>query len=161
MNEIDRAEEESLKKSHDIRDVNSRAIFILGVVIIVIAALIHFSVWGVFRYLEKSEEAAGKERVAAPLILLKEKLPPEPRLQPNPGWDLDLMRQSEEKELNNYSWSDQNRGTVNLPIDRAKDLLLQKGLPARSQEESVGLRDRGLDIPSDSSSGRASERRLP
>ena len=40
-------------------------------------------------------------------------------------------RASETAALSGYGWIDRNAGTVRIPIDRAKDLLLQRGLPTR------------------------------
>ena len=33
--------------------------------------------------------------------------------------------------LTTYGWVDKNAGTVRIPIDRAKELLLERGLPVR------------------------------
>ena len=39
----------------------------------------------------------------------------------------------EEQTLNSYGWVDQQAGVVRIPIDRAMDLLAQRGLPTRPQ----------------------------
>ena len=41
------------------------------------------------------------------------------------------QRASETQALSGYAWQDRNAGTVRIPIDRAKDLLLERGLPTR------------------------------
>jgi len=60
-------------------------------------------------------------------------LPPSdgPILQVNERADLEIFRQREAKILNNYGLIDQTAGKFRLPIDRAMDLLLEKGLPHR------------------------------
>jgi hypothetical protein len=45
---------------------------------------------------------------------------------------LQHYRKTEETTLTTYGWIDQNAGVVRIPIDRAKALVLEKGLPARS-----------------------------
>ena len=45
--------------------------------------------------------------------------------------NLKKFRDEEEHLLSSYGWVDQNTGLVRLPIDRAKALLLERGLPAR------------------------------
>ena len=40
--------------------------------------------------------------------------------------------QSQQNLLNTYGWVDKQNGIVRLPIDRAMELLLQRGLPVRS-----------------------------
>jgi len=39
----------------------------------------------------------------------------------------------EEKALYTYGWVDEKAGTVHIPIERAMDLLVQRGLPVRAQ----------------------------
>ena len=58
-------------------------------------------------------------------------LPPLPQLQANPESDLEKLREKDQQELNSYGWVDRTRGIIHIPIDRAMDLLLEKGLPAR------------------------------
>jgi len=49
--------------------------------------------------------------------------------------NLKRFRDEEEHLLTSYGWVDQNAGVVRLPIDRAKALLLERGLPVRSAGE--------------------------
>jgi uncharacterized iron-regulated membrane protein len=58
-------------------------------------------------------------------------LPPQPRLQVHPKRDLEIYLNSQDKALTSYSWVDKQNGVVRIPIDRAMDLLLERGLPAR------------------------------
>jgi hypothetical protein len=48
---------------------------------------------------------------------------------------LNDIRLREENILSTYGWADQNAGTVHIPIDRAMDLLAQRGLPVRQQQQ--------------------------
>jgi hypothetical protein len=48
--------------------------------------------------------------------------------------DLEHLRQHEDNLLNNYGWVDPKAGVVRVPIDRAMDLVLQKGLPVRGKQ---------------------------
>ena len=47
--------------------------------------------------------------------------------------NLKKFRDEEEHLLTSYGWVDQNTGVVRLPIDRAKALLLERGLPVRGE----------------------------
>lgn len=71
------------------------------------------------------------------------KLPPEPRLQGAPGPEgptllpLDEMKvyQKEVSEkAASYGWIDKQNGVARIPIERAKELIVEKGLPVRSEE---------------------------
>lgn len=55
----------------------------------------------------------------------------------------------EQQNLENYAWSDKNSNAARIPIERAIDLLLKKGLPSRPNAASPEQPK-----PVDSSSGR-------
>jgi len=57
--------------------------------------------------------------------------------------------------LQGYHWVDQKAGVVQISIERAMDLLAQRGLPARSAADSQAFSDHGQGGPSDSSGGRS------
>jgi hypothetical protein len=84
-------------------------------------------------------------------------LPPAPRLEAVPGLQLQELRANEDKQLHTYGWVDQKAGVVHIPIDRAMELLLQRGLPARPAEQNK-FQDQGTQSPSDSSAGREMEK---
>lgn len=58
-------------------------------------------------------------------------LPPNPRLQVVPRAELQEYRDAQQEELSTYGWVDQHNEVVRIPIDRAMNLLLRRGLPAR------------------------------
>jgi hypothetical protein len=54
-------------------------------------------------------------------------------LQVNPTVALEEVRREEEAQLNSYGWVQREAGVVRIPIERAKELLLERGLPVRPQ----------------------------
>ncbi len=52
-----------------------------------------------------------------------------PRLQTNPGADLERFRADEQKRLDTYYWVDQPNGTVHIPIGEAMKKIVQTGIP--------------------------------
>jgi hypothetical protein len=55
---------------------------------------------------------------------------PTPRLQTDDGnQDVADLHAREDLLLDNYSWIDQSKGTVRIPIERAMGLIAQRGLP--------------------------------
>jgi hypothetical protein len=54
---------------------------------------------------------------------------PEPRLQPDEVRDMDKFRQSEDRILHSYSRVDANGNTVRIPIERAMEIVAERGLP--------------------------------
>jgi hypothetical protein len=62
---------------------------------------------------------------------------PAPQLETDERTQLNEIRLHEEDTLSTYDWLDQKAGTVRIPIDRAMDLLAQRGLPVRTQMPSA------------------------
>ena len=58
-------------------------------------------------------------------------LPPPPRLQNYPFQDIKELRRNDKPLLDSYEWIDRSAGTVRIPVDRAMDLLAERGLPYR------------------------------
>ena len=66
-------------------------------------------------------------------------VPPEPRIQAAPSADLFRMRASEDIRINGYHWLDRKAGTVEIPIERAIELTLQRGIPPQKAPASLEL----------------------
>jgi hypothetical protein len=59
---------------------------------------------------------------------------PTPRLQTDDGYqEIADMHAKEDLLLDNYSYVDQGKGTVRIPIDRAMELIAERGLPVAPQ----------------------------
>ncbi len=130
-------------------DVDTRAMgkFAIALAVICVGALVLLA--GLFRYFE-AHEAAG-EPAAANVKRDARRLPPEPRLQTQETVDLKQIRAAEDQTLESYGWVDQQRGVVRLPIRRAIDLLVQRGLPTRGSSEAPAAS--GVTTPTDSGLG--------
>jgi hypothetical protein len=66
-----------------------------------------------------------------------EELPPAPRLQVSSGQDLLELRAREATALNGYRWVNKDLGVVGIPVERAIELLAQRGLPVREEAKSA------------------------
>jgi hypothetical protein len=64
---------------------------------------------------------------------------PAPRLEIDERTELNDDRIAEEEKLNSYGYVDDNHVTVRIPIDRAMDLIAQRGLPVRSQAAAASV----------------------
>jgi hypothetical protein len=63
-----------------------------------------------------------------------EKAPaPEPKLVIDEPHDLASVRKQEEQVLDGYGWVDKGSGLIRIPVSRAMELVVQEGLPTRSQ----------------------------
>ncbi len=59
---------------------------------------------------------------------------PDPKLEEDERGQLNGIRLKEENILYSYGWVDEKAGTVHIPIERAMELIVQRGLPVRPQD---------------------------
>ena len=106
-------------------------------------------VYGTFFFFEGQTQKADAVAQKYPLAVGQTKTPPLPNLQTQPFKDVYLLRKSEAEKLESYGWVDKEGGVTRIPIDRAMEVLLQRGLPARADGGN------GLNVVTqDSSAGR-------
>ena len=115
------------KRGHEQRDVDVPSLFTIALLLFLSCALIFFVVWGMMHYFKLHEVAKTAGQPNLPVTAVKEF--PEPRLQVKAPLDLARLRAAEELNLHSYGWIDRNSRTVRIPIDRAMQLLLERGLP--------------------------------
>lgn len=126
---------------HETSDVNVRGIFGFGIGLAVGTALVSLLLFGAFSVMvDRFNPAPGPN--ASPLTRNRPVVPeseqhaertfPEPRLQVNNAEDLTKVREDEHRWLHGYGWVDQNAGVTHIPIERAKELTLERGLSVRT-----------------------------
>jgi hypothetical protein len=123
-------------------DVATRpvALSVLGLA----AFTIIFTIAANYVYFGLAERAKATSPAANPLAeQYAAKQPPEPRLQLRPKDDLTQLRAAEEKSLSTLAWVDKEAGVVQVPIERAMEMLIAKGLPARQGEVPASMSSHG------------------
>jgi len=124
-------------------DVNVMAVGKFAVALVIMTVLAMLLLVGVFKYFQLQD--GGQARSVDPA-----KVFPQPQLQRTPIPDLKAIRAAEEQVLASYGWVDQQKGVVRIPIARAMDLLVQRGLPARAEAPpSAG----NISVPTESGLG--------
>ncbi len=123
--------------------------------LVISAVVIHAGLWLAFALFV--EQRTAKTEAEFPLAIEasdQPRLPAEPRLQRSPANEIYDFRRQEDAVVNGYGWIDKDAGTVRIPIEQAMRLMLERGLPARTDaSETPGM------MPQDSSGGRTMERR--
>jgi hypothetical protein len=115
------------KRGHERRDVDVPSVITIALLLFFSCAIVFLIVWGMMHYLKLHEPAKTAGQANLPVTSSQEF--PKPRLQVSGALDLAKLRAAEEADLGSYGWTDGNPGVVRMPIDRAMQLLLERGLP--------------------------------
>ncbi len=110
---------------YETRDANTRGVLGFLVVLFVVINLVLFGSWRLFDYFAVADPSPAP----ASSFAGERQIPPPPDLQVNGREDFQKMYAKEQQELETYAWEDRKAGVVRIPIERAMDLLLEKGLP--------------------------------
>lgn len=134
------------------RDIGTHAVLYFLLSLLIGGVLVYFIANGIFRYLDKhylasqpppnplSTQRPADTRRIPPQYgdnyekYLKEEFPA-PQLETDERTELNDVRLREENILSTYGWVDQKSGVVHIPIDRAMDLLVERGLAVRPGAE--------------------------
>lgn len=71
----------------------------------------------------------ARTKAAIPLMLAEPADFRGPHLQGNPAKDRVGVQREQLDRLNSYGWADQKAGIARIPVGRAIDLLIERGLP--------------------------------
>ena len=117
--------------AHEESDINVRAIIWFVAVLTIIVILTDVAMWALFKGLAHYE--ATQDPPVSPLFIPAGRPLPAPGLQTTPWTDLKHYRADADAYLHGYGWVDEKAGVARIPIEKAKELLLQKGLPVRPE----------------------------
>ncbi len=125
-------------------DLSAKGVFSFLIGLAAVCVLVYFILRGMYAYLDAYQKAhqppqsplvkttEADTRTVAPEDITKF---PQPRLERNERLEINDFRLQEEKTLNSYGWVDEKAGVVRIPIERAMQLVEQRGLPTRPQNE--------------------------
>jgi hypothetical protein len=123
----------TIEAGYELSDLSPKniAIFAASLAVTVIVVL-----WICYWLFQHFYTASMRTEVPpSPLSYTREPTP-EPHLLVVPGQELKVMRAEEDAMLNSYDWVDREKGIVRIPIERAIDILAQRGLRSRSQSNA-------------------------
>jgi len=138
----------NVETHHEKSDVNVRALLWSVVIFVIFAFVTHAVLYVMFRFFAEIARGQTNEPMTELARPANMAMPPSPRLQPleqrdeknnvippnvsTPVTDLADMRSHEEEALTTPAWIDKSKGSVRLPIDVAKQLIVQRGLPVNN-----------------------------
>jgi hypothetical protein len=141
--EENRKHDHAAHGSYERQDLQPAGIvyFLLALAVVTVACILGLR--GLYAYLDHRER--GSQTPVNPLLTnvpedtrhvgpgYPQAVFPDPKLEEDERTQLNSIRTNEEKELYSYGWVDEKAGTLHIPIDRAMDLIVQRGLPVRPQ----------------------------
>ena len=110
-------------------EINIRVLSRLTIGLLALVAMALILMWYVTTSIYEQQKAGDPP----PPLMVEARVqhqPPNPRLQSDPFAELDLLRATQDAQLNSYGWVDESAGLAHIPIERAMDLLVANGLPA-------------------------------
>jgi hypothetical protein len=133
------ASHESPVHAHEATDLSIRAIIWFAVGLVLAGIVVHFALGGFWSLLLYTREPAARlSPFAAP-----RQLPPTPRLQISPPADLKTFRDAEKQKTETYGWINRPTGMVRIPVQRAMDLVLERGLPQATPKPQGAQKPQG------------------
>lgn len=109
-------------------DVRTSVIVRFGFWMFVAAIVIYVGLWGLLKFFSaevSKEQPAIPPSVAASL----RRTPASPRLEAVPLLSRQRTRAEEDARLSSYGWIDRSGGVARIPIDRAIEMIAERGVP--------------------------------
>lgn len=125
------------KPGYELTDISTRVVVVFATALVAAGVVVHVLVWLLFAYLGQATAVSYSRQY--PLAAIgPAPLPAAPMLQVKPREELKQLRAEEDAILSSYRWIDPNAGIVRIPIDRAMQLVLERGLPVRMARGDSG-----------------------
>jgi hypothetical protein len=127
-------------------DLGTRGVFAFMIGLAVSGVVIYFIIVGMYSFLDRYERS--QMATASPLVPLTGEMSRvttqddmdkmfkdngAPMLEVIEGIDLRKDLIDQENQLNSYGWVDEKTGVARIPIARAMELIVQRGLPVYPQ----------------------------
>lgn len=124
MAEIHDAREKGYEDYH----LNIGPVLIATAAIVAVAILSFIAMWAMFHALEQASIYLSDD---PPPMAAHQEPHRGPLIQTVPPAELAQVRAETQRTLSEYGWVDRDAGVVHIPIERAMDLTLERGLPVR------------------------------
>lgn len=109
---------------HEGSEINIKPLVLVMLGLGFSALLIHVTVW--YLMVSYNQRIVASHPDVLPMAAVPQ-LPPEPRLETAPPVDAKQLRLRQTAALNSYGVADPKTKSVHIPIDRAMQLMVQRG----------------------------------
>ena len=133
MNEMWPEERKQLapEDQHQGADLNFRALLLVGAGLVLLIAL------AIAGGNLLTPEAADVRATRRPLDPERIEEPPDPRITQSHRLQRRQLERRVAERLSSYGWVDRDAGVARIPIQRAVELVLERGLPARMEPDGA------------------------
>jgi hypothetical protein len=143
---IEETKHGNAEEGYERQDLTAQGVFAFLISLAVGGVLVYFVVWGLYDFMDARQRSHQPEqsplvkqvetdtRIVSPEEISKF---PQPRLERNERVEIKDFRLKEEQTLSSYGWVDEKAGVVHIPIERAMQLLAQRGLPTTSKTGTI------------------------
>ena len=125
------------ERGYEVTDVRPGPVVLSALVLAGVVSVVSWGMVGVFRGLERRASRLDALEDLGHVRRIELEVP-SPRLQDRPSLELEEHRALERRRTEEYAWIDREAGLVRIPVGRAVELLLERGLPARSAPKAAG-----------------------
>ena len=127
-------------------DVGTKPLFGFLISLAVLGVVVYYVIWGMFHFMDAFERK--HQQTKSPMVQMQpdtrepntaethEKIQsefPTPRLEDDERTEINDFRYQQDETLASYGWVDQSGRVARIPIDRAMQLIAQRGLPTIPQ----------------------------
>ncbi len=148
-------------------DVGTKPMFGFLLGLVVTGVLVYYVIWGMFHFMDAYERK--QQHTKSPMVQMQpetrepntsqthEKVQeefPAPRLEDDERTEINDFRYQQDETLASYGWVDQSGGVVRIPIDRAMQLIAERGLPTIPQAGTVPVAGDNTPAPATKKSGK-------
>ena len=140
---LDHQENSGSHGGYEHQDVGVAGVLYALIGLAVFCLVVHFLVTGLYGVLERfaDTEKAPMSPLIADVPTDVRHVPkgypqtvfPDPKLEEDELGQFKSILAGQEETLNSYGWVNQAAGVARIPVDRAIDLLAQRGLPVHSE----------------------------
>lgn len=129
------ASQESIDAGYELNDTRARPL-VIATAAVFILLFVSFALIAGLLFLTGASPADLSNSVQETSV----QLPPEPRIEQNPYADSERIVREANELLETYGWVQERDSRAHIPIERAKELLLEQGVAPFGQPEAEASR---------------------
>lgn len=124
---IPQGQQSSENATHERKDADVVGLLMVAGLLLLGLAISFLICWAILHLFNQQREAQ-RPRPRAPMAA-EAKAFPQPRLLARPQIELEKIKKTARTELDSYGWVDRSAGIARIPLTRAMQLLVERGLP--------------------------------